>query len=143
MIKDPLHTEETPYDLLGLKPDARPAEVHQAMLRFMAQPRNLPRLQLGMQASQRLKNPSQRLAVDFLYYDVAGLEPEAGPEPPPLALQDLIQVPFLRPEDLFCDLDRGDFSQDLGDIRFHHFSFLPEDGFDNLAGYRLDVQLED
>jgi curved DNA-binding protein CbpA len=143
MFKDPLHKEETPYDILGLPVNAGPEEVHQALAKFIRQRReNVRRLQVGQQAQQLLKNPRLRLAVDILYYQADGLHALAGTEPPPLALEEFKRVPYLSPEELFSDLDREDFAADVTEIPPRDFAFPVEDGFDRLAAYPLDVTLD-
>jgi hypothetical protein len=143
MFKDPLHKEETPYDILGLAVDAYPEKIHQALAKFIRRRReNVRRLQVGQQAQQLLKNPRQRLAVDILYYQVDGLPAQEGTEPPPLALEEFKQVPFLSPEELFSDLDRDDFASDVTEIPVRDFSFPADDTFDLLTAYQLDITLD-
>ena len=60
MFKDPFQLEETPYDLLGLEPNASPKEVQEALPRFMRDRKNLPRLALAQQAIRKLKTPADR-----------------------------------------------------------------------------------
>ena len=143
MFKDPLHKEETPYEVLGLAMDVSPEEIHQALAKFVRRRReNVRRLQVGQQAQQLLKNPRLRLAVDILYYQADGLQAQEGTEPPPLSLEEFKQVPYLSPEELFSDLDRDDFAGDVTEIPARDFTFQTDDSFDRLTAYRLDVTLD-
>src|SRR5260370_33841159 len=80
MFKDPFQIEETPYDLLGLEPNASPKEVQEALPRFMRDRKNLPRLALAQQAIRKLKTPADRAMVDIWMYNVEAAPEEAGPE---------------------------------------------------------------
>src|SRR5437763_15396296 len=75
MFKDPFQLEETPYDLLGLEPNASPKEGQEALPRFMRDRKNLPRLALAQQAIRKLKTPADRAMVDTWLSNV-----EAAPE---------------------------------------------------------------
>jgi hypothetical protein len=67
-FKDPLDRRETPYETLGLTPEASPAEVQAALARFLRDRKNLPRLAIAQQALRTLKTPADRAAVDILLY---------------------------------------------------------------------------
>jgi hypothetical protein len=68
MFKDPLQTDETPYEILGLAPDASPAEVQASLARFLRDRRNLPRLAVAQQALRKLKTTAERARVDLMLY---------------------------------------------------------------------------
>jgi hypothetical protein len=68
MIKDPLHEDETPYEILDLDPNASNEEVHESLPRFMRDKKNIPNLGKAMEAVRRLKTPKDRMALDILYY---------------------------------------------------------------------------
>ena len=142
MLKDPFHNQETPYDLLGLHPNARSAEVHQALPNFMRHRENIPRLPLAMQAVQQLKDVRTRMAGDLMYYNLDGLRGAEAVEPSPLVLDDFLQVPHLGLEELYCDLSLEDFDGDKEEIAFHEFSLKPESKFSGPKDYRLDVCLD-
>src|SRR5882757_5656243 len=106
MFKDPFQIEETPYDLLGLEPNASPKEVQEALPRFMRDRKNLPRLAIAQQAIRKLKTPADRAQVDIWLYNVE-IEPvPAGPEldirP---ALAGLFKIPCYPVEELYSDAD--------------------------------------
>jgi len=143
MLKDPWHLEVTPYDLLDLHPDAGPGELHQALPNFMRRPENSPRLAQAMHALQHLKNPTTRLTIDILHYPVDGLKmAEPGEPPPSLVLDEFLQVPQLKPEELFCDLDQADFERDRREMVFRTFDLSLNPRFDSLGDYQLEVQLD-
>jgi hypothetical protein len=68
MFKDPLQTDETPYEILGLAPDASPADVKASLARFLRDGKNLPRLALARQALRKLKTTAERAQVDLMLY---------------------------------------------------------------------------
>jgi hypothetical protein len=68
MFKDPLQTEETPYETLGLAPDASPAEVQASLARFLRDEKNLPRLEVAQQALRKLNTTAERARVDLMLY---------------------------------------------------------------------------
>jgi hypothetical protein len=70
MFKDPFQTGETPYEVLGLEPNASPAEVQGSLPRFMRDRKNLPRLAIAQQAIRKLKTPADRAQVDIWLYNV-------------------------------------------------------------------------
>lgn len=142
MLKDPLHQEETPYELLALHPNARPDELHHALPNFMRRPENIPRLGEGMQAVQRLKDPRSRLSVDLMHYQLDGLKLAEKTEPPPLNLDNFFKVPCFPPEQLFTDLDLEDFDADLEDLVCQNFSPQPDNRYNRLADYHLEVELD-
>jgi len=142
MLKDPLDHQETPYDLLGLHPTAKPEEVHQALPNFMRRPENIPKLPLAMQAAQQLKDLRARMAVDLMHYNLDGLKVIEVTDPPHLVLDDLLEVPHLQLEELYCDLNLEDFAIDQEEIAFHDFSLKPEASFGGPQGYRLEVHLD-
>ena len=76
-MKDPLDLGENPYDVLNLPPEATPAEVHQALPRFMRDRRNAPRLGKAQEAIRKLKAPAERAGVDIWFYQI-DMPPTAG-----------------------------------------------------------------
>ena len=70
MMRDPLDLAENPYDVLNLSTDATPAEVHQALPRFMRDRRNAPRLGKAQEAIRKLKAPAERVAIDIWFYQI-------------------------------------------------------------------------
>ncbi len=116
MIKDPKHETETPYELLGLSPDASPAEVHQALPRFMRDRRNIPRLGKAQEAVKKLKNARERAEVDIWFYEIENSGPSG--EGAPLAIDEFRQVPCWPPESLDSDLESAGSPPELPEIVF-------------------------
>src|SRR2546430_8473283 len=113
MFKDPFQTEETPYDLLGLEPDASPKEVQEALPRFMRDRKNLPRLALAQQAIRKLKTPADRAMVDIWLYNVEAAPEQAGPEGDVgQGVAGVRQNPRYPGEDLFFDLTGPDLLEE-------------------------------
>src|SRR6202167_4188610 len=119
MFKDPFQTGETPYKVLGLEPNASPAEVQGSLPRFMRDRKNLPRLAIAQQAIRKLKTPAERARVDiWLYNGNAGLQQD-GPEVDIREdLADLLEVPCYPVEELYSDLNGLDLSKEKREIEF-------------------------
>lgn len=104
--KDPLQNEETPYETLGLAPDASPAEVQASLARFLRDRANLPRLAIAQQALRKLKTPLERARVDLMLY--SGAEANGA------------EVPSYPAQELYCDLEALDWRKEARES-------LPED----------------
>jgi len=107
-FKDPLQTEETPYDTLGLQPGASPTEVEASLARFLRDRGNLPRLAIAQEALRKLKTPAERARVDLGMYQV---DAASGEDPP--------QVPCYPVEELYSDLTGLDLSKEIAAIQVH------------------------
>ena len=117
IFKDPLQTEETPYETLGLEPDATPAEIQASLARFLRDRRNLPRLAIAQQALRKLKTPAERARVDIGLYEV---DAEFG--------NDLAAVPCYPVEELYSDLTGLDWSKEIAAIQAHGLKRYGEPG---------------
>jgi hypothetical protein len=106
IFKDPLEVEETPYETLGLEPDASPADIQASLARFMRDRNNLPRLAIAQQALRKLKTPAERARVDLGLYRVDAEFRE-----------DLAPVPFYPLEELYSDLTTFDASKEIASIQ--------------------------
>lgn len=88
IFKDPFQPGETPYEILGLQPDASPAEVQASLPRFMRDRKNLPRLAVAQQALRKLKTAADRAQVDIWLYHVSTPSADfvpASSDPPKVA----------------------------------------------------------
>src|SRR5262245_42282100 len=137
MFKDPSQTEETPYELLGLQPNASPKEIQEALPRFMRDRKNLPRLSLAQQAIRKLKSPAARAQVDLWLYNVEAAPEQAGP-PVDMgaALADFRKVPCYPAEELYSDLTGLDPAKEQREIKFKKIQFA------DLAQYDERSQLD-
>ena len=135
-MKDPLHQKETPYDILDIPTDASQAEIIQAIPKYIKKHGNkdLPQAQAAWRAVKDIKS---RIVVDIFYYVMSGIESN---EPPLLDIDinDFLEIPILRIEDAFTDLDKEDFSDEFMEIRFKQFKMSPC-RYDDLEHSRLDV----
>jgi len=100
MFKDPEYKDETPYELLGLRPDTPPEEVHKALALFMRDRRNIARLGKAQEALKQIKDPRERAKLDLWFYDI-----DAAPPAPPLDIEEFSQVPYYPPDLLDTDLE--------------------------------------
>lgn len=119
MFKDPFQPRETPYEILGLQPDASPAEVQASLPRFMRDRKNLPRLAVAQQALRKLKSAADRAQVDIWLYNVE--TPSASFVPAP---SDLPRVTCCPVDELYSDLSSHEPYQTIFDDLKHYD--LPE-----------------
>jgi hypothetical protein len=124
MFKDPSQTEETPYDLLGLEPNATPKQIQEALPRFMRDRKNIPRLPLAQEAIRRLKAPAGRALVDMWLYNVEAAPQQAGPAVDMAeALAGFRRVPCYPASELYSDLTGLDPAQEQREIQFKEIQF--------------------
>ena len=143
MFKDPFQTEETPYELLGLEPDASPADIQAALPRFMRDRKNLPKLALAQQAIRRLKSPADRAQVDIWLYNLEAAPEQAGPEVDiKQALGDFCKVPCYAVEELYSDLAGLDPAKEQREIQFKEMQFSELKQFDGLAAVDLTPEFD-
>jgi hypothetical protein len=122
IFKDPLQTEETPYETLGLQPDASPAEMQASLARFLRDRNNLPRLAVAQQALRKLKTPAERARVDLGLYQV-----DAEPA------EYLAPVPYYPVAELYSDLTGLDLSKEIAEMQTHELKRYDESGLIDLT----------
>ncbi|MBM3318230.1 MAG: hypothetical protein FJY75_10320 [Candidatus Eisenbacteria bacterium] len=117
MIKDPNHTQETPYELLGLLEEAPLADVRQALPRFMRDRRKLARLGLAQEAARKLQSAAARARIDIWFYLLEVPESDRTEvAPTPLVLDEFRFAPVATPAALYCDLEGTDLTTETRDI---------------------------
>ena len=139
MFKDPLYPEETPYDILGLHPDASHNEVHQALPKFMRNPKNIPRLGKAQDANTKLRNPKSRIAIDILYYSMGkmdGIEP--GESSISNKLNEFLVIPYVKDDEFYSDMEKANFSDDFREIKFGEVKVDELSRYDDKKGYKLE-----
>ena len=141
MIKDPLHQEETPYDLLGLDPNASYNEIHQALPRFIR--KNISKIGRAQEAAKRLRNPRDRIAIDILYYCIGKMDEEdIGEVDLNSALHKFLTVPYLKDEELYSDLKKEDFLSDFREIKFSKFKISELKKYDDIENLKLEIPFD-
>ncbi|HUX08865.1 MAG TPA: hypothetical protein VMX35_16315 [Acidobacteriota bacterium] len=70
-MKDPLQTQQTPYEVLGIERDASDSEIIGAFKKGMLNPRRMKEITL---ANKMLMDPVSRAGTDLLLYDTSVLE---------------------------------------------------------------------
>ncbi|HWQ03030.1 MAG TPA: hypothetical protein VNL38_00990 [Candidatus Nitrosotenuis sp.] len=137
MIKDPCHREETAYDLLELPPNCTDAQIKQALVRFMRNPKNRTRLQEAQQADMRLRTPAERAWINLWYYRVDTSVVETSDAEFQAALQEFRALPVLPPTALYTDIDAADCAQGQREIQFSKMRLLDLRRYDGLAETEL------
>jgi hypothetical protein len=138
VLKDPRDDRETPYELLGLAPNATAAEVHSALPRFMRNPRNLPKLGRAQEAVRRLRDPKDRAALDIWFYPFETPAAMANDSEPPLDVADLARIPAVAERELYSDLSGGDLLADARPFKFTEQPFADLGHYDGLGQLQLD-----
>jgi hypothetical protein len=143
LLKDPFHTEETPYELLGVDPAVRPTELQAALTRFLQDRRNLPKLGRAQEAVKSLKNIEARLSLDILFYRLERA-PDNHFEPEDLRakLEAFVHAPDAPDETLYSDLEKKDFSNDFSEIKFNAIQFRELNKYDGLDAIKLTVPFD-
>jgi hypothetical protein len=133
MQKDPHHTDETPYELLGLPLDATLPEVREALKSFLrAKGRQFPRL-LGpaQQAQKRLQNALGRAEVDIWLYDLK-ISGDASQPVTRLDLDDFSRPRALLPSQLYSALSARPEDLPRREIKPQKVKFSDVRSFDDI-----------
>jgi len=144
MIKDPLNTAETPYDLLDLDPGASHSEVHQALPRFMRNRKNLPRLGKANDAVRKLRDPKERLEIDFFYYTIGNMSEEEVQEVKELdsLLPENISVPTLSVKDFYSDLEKENYDDEFTEFVIEEKKVVETEKYSDLNSIRLESDFD-
>jgi hypothetical protein len=141
MIKDPLDTEPTPYDVLGIAPGASVAQIQQALVRFMRDPKNRQKLALANQAAARLRNPIERAWIDLWLYDAPVLS-EDSEASAAKALSEL-QIPPVYPvNELYSDIDAPNPLVDLAELQSTKMTIAELRHYDGLDAVKFFPPLD-
>ena len=135
-MKDPLQQEKTPYEILDISSDTPPVEINKALPKYIKKngTKNLPQAQAAM---KELKDINKRTKVDFFHYVLNGNENEGTPVLD-IDINNYLEIPVLRIEDIFTDLDKEDFSDEFMEIKFKQFK-ISSCKYDDLEHSKLDV----
>ena len=77
MIKDPLNTQETIYEILEIEHNTPMQEVHQALPRFMKKNKAVSKISIAQDLIRKLKSVPDRLELDITYYAIEDMEPDS------------------------------------------------------------------
>jgi hypothetical protein len=141
MIKDPYHQEETPYDILSLEPFATHKEVQGALTTFMRDLRKRARLPMAQKASKALKKSRTRLEVDLLYYCIGRMDENLEEIDLGAIESTYSKVPVLSIDDLYSDLIKEDYDDDLTDIQHRQIKLSEIKKYDDIGTYKMDFSL--
>ena len=144
MIKDPLHQEETPYDILGLTPYANHNDVHLALPKFMRDRKKIAKYGIGLaqEAVKRLKNPKDRIYIDIFYYSIGEMpvtiEDEESAD---FDVKEFFSVPCIKEEEIFTDISKADFSDEFDELQFNKIKLSELSRYDNPI-YEFDIPFD-
>ena len=143
MMKDPLHTEETPYELLGLNPDASHNEVHLALPRFLQNKDNLSKRVRAQESAKKLRNPRDRIAFDILYYCIEKIdENDCKDMDIYSSLSEFVVVPYFSDDELYLDLKKEDFSREFKEMKSRKIEMKEITKFNNIESIRLEINFD-
>ena len=135
-MKDPLHQEKTPYEILGVSTDTPSVEINKALPKYIKKngTKNISEAQTAM---KELKDVNKRTKVDFFHYVLSGNENEGSPVLD-IDINNYLEIPVLKIEDIFTDLDKEDFSDEFMEIQFKQFE-ISSCKYDDLEHSKPDV----
>jgi hypothetical protein len=127
MIKDPLNTQETPYDILDLDMNIPMSDIHQALPRFMKKNKVVSKISIAQEAIRKLKSIQDRITFDITYYALDFIESSS--------VSSLCDIPVLVSKQISVPvLSSPDYIRD----------FMAEKEHDNLLGLTaMTVKIED
>lgn len=143
MLKDPNHTDQTAYELLGLPFDTPLPDVRDALKRFMReQGRKNPHL-LGaaQQAQKKLQSAAGRAELDIWLYDMK-ITGDVSEPAKALDLDDFSRPRALEPSQLYCALTVAHRDAPRREITPQEVKFSDVRSFDNIESFRLTPQFD-
>ena len=139
-MKDPLHKEHTPYDLLGLNPNASKNEVLGALPRFLRNPKNRSKISKAQEARKRLMNMDDRLEIDILYYRTDKFPGTLdGAIDIQKEIKEFLAPPVLSDDDLFHDLKGEDHGAQFETITFSQVKLAANRQFETDKDDKIEV----
>jgi hypothetical protein len=141
MLKDPVDSTETAYELLGLPFDASLEDVRAALKRFMKDPRQRHKMAAAAQAQKKLQSPAGRAELDVWLYDIKVAEFDPGPATT-LDLDDLTRPCVLPASELYSDLAGADLEADKRKITPQRMKFGDSRVFDNVESIRFSPHFD-
>lgn len=140
MIKDPLFSEETPYDILDLDPNALHSDVLKALQNFMRIPENIVKIPKAQAARRQLMNTKDRIAIDILYYWTGKIDIDLENDTDLKAdIEDFKTVSVISQDKYYSDLKRKEFTEYFSDISFNKLKINDLKHYDKLQDYQLEI----
>lgn len=106
MIKDPLNTQETPYEILDIDVNTPMKEIHQALPRFMKKNKVVSKIAVAQDAIRKLKSIPDRIAFDITFYSLNVMDSVSVDSfcDIPGLLSKPLDVPVYNPIDYYTEL---------------------------------------
>lgn len=135
-MKDPLHKEETPYDILEVGLNASPKEITAAFAKALKK----GIAQKATDARKNLLDTNKRIFIDIFYYCVGGLTEESDSQIDPLLeIDDFLKIPETEIYEDFTDLKENDISKDFKEIKFREFKISELSKYDDIENIQLEI----
>jgi hypothetical protein len=144
MIKDPLNNKATPYEILDLTPYADHNKVHQSLSKFMRDKVRMAKYGMGVaqEARRKLTDPKERISIDIFYYSMDEMPEELTNDNTfDINIHEFLVVPFIKEEDIYTDLDKPDFTDELEDIQFSKIKMSELSKYDDRI-YKFEVMFD-
>jgi len=144
MIRDPFDNTETPYEILNLEPDVSNAEVHNALAKFVRVKKNLSKLGIANEAIRKLRNPLERLEVDYFYYTFNNII-----ESDEIKIQEFdknilteVTVPTYRTSEFYSDLEIDNYEEEYSEIKIININPAENKVFLKPDKIKMDVKFD-
>ena len=139
-MKDPLHNEKTPYEILDIAQNATPKEIQEGFGKFLkTAQKDGKNIQEGMTARKKLTSIKDRIDVDIFYYCLGDMEISEEPADLNIDVHDFLEVPIWDSAEAFTDLDREDFSKDFEEITFKPLKIGDLEQYNELRECKMEV----
>jgi hypothetical protein len=138
MLKDPKDPSVSPYELLGLKPDAPGTDVLKALPAFMRNRKNLPQLGQAQEAARKLQNARARAGIDLGYYQLVADGAEEGTLAVDAeSLKEFHAIPIAPVDAFYTDLNAEAMRAEFRDVTPNQVKFSDSHAFDGLEAIHL------
>ena len=138
-MKDPLYTEDTPYDILYIHRNISQKEVQRALGEHLKKKKNLRE---GMNAANTIRSVKDRIEVDFFYYCLGDIEPNRRDSDFNVSIQSFIDVPLVDIDYAFTDLRREDISDDFKEINYRELKIKNLERYYDVNEINLEIMFD-
>lgn len=138
-MKDPLEKDLSPYEILGVSPNASQREIQQELGKLLHSRKNIGD---GVKAYHMLSNIVDRLEIDLFSYSFEEIKGDAFPVEENFNISDYCEIPEPDANDLFPDLNKKDYSDEFSQISFNDVSLHRIDAYDTHPECDLEEEFD-
>ena len=131
MIKDPLNSQETPYDILDLDMNTPMCDIHQALPRFMKKNKVVSKISIAQEAIRKLKSVHDRISFDITYYALEVIDNSATASLCDIhdTVNNYLNVPVAQPPDYLHDALASASILDIRNLPAQEISKVTEENY--------------